>query len=274
MKRSKLSSFFLYFILIAAVLMALFPFYWMLITGLRPQNEVFTYPPKLWPSKFIWTHFLVAWKAANFSAYFKNSFIVTTCATFITVSINLLAGYAFAKFRFKGREILFMMALSTLMIPLQVIMIPDFIIIKHLKLMNSLPGLIIPPCAEVFGLFLARQFISEIPDELLEAARIDGASEFQLFRKIIVPNAGALINVLVIFTVTWRWNDFQWPLIVISSDDKYTVQLGLKMLANWSTVNWNDMMCASLISIVPILIVFLIFQKRFVQGIAFTGIKG
>src|SRR5699024_2903036 len=130
------------------------------------------------------------------------------------------------------------------------------------------------PCAEVFGLFLARQFISEIPDELLEAARIDGASEFQLFRKIIVPNAGALINVLVIFTVTWRWNDFQWPLIVISSDDKYTVQLGLKMLANWSTVNWNDMMCASLISIVPILIVFLIFQKRFVQGIAFTGIKG
>ena len=169
---------------------------------------------------------------------------------------------------------MFLIVLSTLMIPLQVTMIPTFIIASRIGIRNSLIGLALPPCAEAFGLFMARQFISEIPDELLEAGRIDGATEFTIFSKIVVPNVRPLISVLVIFTVMWRWNDLQWPLIMISREPLYTVQLGLSMLNGAQYVNWNDMMCASLISVIPVMVVFFIFQKQFVQGMAASGIKG
>ena len=144
-----------------------------------------------------------------------------------------------------------MIVLSTLMIPLQVTMIPVFVIASKLGIRNTLWGVIIPPCAEALGLFLSRQFISDIPDGLLEAGRIDGASEFTIFTKIILPNVKPLISVLVIFTVMWRWNDLQWPLIMLSSEKFYTVQLGLSNLNGAQYVNWNDMMAASLISVIP-----------------------
>ena len=160
------------------------------------------------------------------------------------------------------------------MIPLQVTMVPNFIIASKLGIRNSYVGLILPPCAEAFGLFMARQFIEEIPNELLEAGRIDGATEFGIFSKIVLPNVKPLISVLAIFTVMWRWNDLQWPLIMVSKDQYYTVQLGLSMLNGSQYVNWNDLMSASLISTIPIVIVFLIFQKQFVQGMASSGIKG
>ena len=159
------------------------------------------------------------------------------------------------------------------MIPVQVTMIPNFIIMSNLNLLNSFAGLILPTCAEAFGLFLARQTISEIPNELIEASRIDGCSEIGIFRNIIIPNSKSLISVLIIFTVMWRWNDFQWPLIVLSKNEMYTVQVGLAMLRGSQYINWNTMMATALISILPILIVFLIFQKQFIQGIATTGLK-
>lgn len=258
----------------AAALTALFPFYWMFVTAVKPVDEIFAFPPKLWPGRFVWSNFITAMQRADFGTYLKNSFFVTLISTSITISINLLAGFAFAKYKFKFKEVFFLIVLSTLMIPLQVTMIPNFIIASKLGIRNTLWGVIIPPCAEAFGLFMARQFISDIPDELLEAGRIDGATEFTIFRKIILPNVKPLISVLVIFTVMWRWNDLQWPLIMISSDKYYTVQLGLSMLNGAQYVNWNDMMSASLISIIPVLAVFLIFQKQFVQGMASSGIKG
>ena len=264
----------IFLVILAAALIALFPFYWMLVTAVKPVDEILAYPLKLWHGEFIWGNFITALQRSNFSTYFKNSFIVTVVSTTITISINLLAGFAFAKYNFKFKEVLFLMVLSTLMIPLQVTMIPNFIIASKLGIRNTLWGIIIPPCAEAFGLFMSRQFISDIPDELLEAGRIDGATEFTIFRKIIIPNVKPLISVLVIFTVMWRWNDLQWPLIMISNDKYYTVQLGLSNLNGAQYVNWNDMMCASLISILPVLIVFLIFQKEFVQGMASSGIKG
>ncbi|MDO4328879.1 MAG: carbohydrate ABC transporter permease [Lachnospiraceae bacterium] len=264
----------IFLFIFAVALVALFPFYWMFVTAVKPIDEIFAFPPKLWPGKFMWENFALSMQRAEFGTYFKNSFIVTTVSTLITISINLLAGFAFAKYDFKFKEFFFMIVLSTLMIPLQVTMIPNFIIASGLGIRNTLWGIIIPPCAEAFGLFMARQFISDIPDELLEAGRIDGATEFQIFTKIILPNVKSLISVLVIFTVMWRWNDLQWPLIMISSDKYYTVQLGLSMLNGALYVNWNDMMSASLISILPVLAVFLIFQKQFVQGMASSGIKG
>lgn len=264
----------IFLFIFSAALVALFPFYWMFVTAVKPVDEIFAFPPKLWPGEFVWSNFITAMQRADFGRYFRNSFIVTLLSTTITVSINLLAGFAFAKYNFKFKEVFFLIVLSTLMIPLQVTMIPNFIIASRLGIRNTLWGVIIPPCAEAFGLFMARQFISDIPNELLEAGRIDGATEFTIFRKIIIPNVRPLISVLVIFTVMWRWNDLQWPLIMISNDKYFTVQLGLSMLNGAQYVNWNDMMSASLISIIPVLVVFLIFQKQFVEGMASSGIKG
>ena len=264
----------IFLIVFLAALVALFPFYWMFVTAVKPVEEIFEFPPKLWPGEFIWSNFATALSRADFGRYFRNSFIVTFTSTAITVSINLLAGFAFAKYKFRFKEFFFLIVLSTLMIPLRVTMIPNFIIATKLGIRNTLWGVIIPPCAEAFGLFMARQFISDIPDELLEAGRIDGATEFTIFSRIILPNVKPLISVLVIFTVMWRWNDLQWPLILISNEKYYTVQLGLSMLNGAQYVNWNDMMSASLISTIPVLVVFLIFQKEFVQGMASSGIKG
>ena len=197
-------------------------------------------------SEFMFGNFAESLKTGAFDVYYKNSLIVTSVATIITISINLLAGFAFAKYDFKGKNICFLIVLSTLMIPLQVTMVPNFIIASKLGIRNSYVGLILPPCAEAFGLFMARQFIEEIPNELLEAGRIDGATEFGIFSKIVLPNVKPLIS----------------------------VQLGLSMLNGSQYVNWNDLMSASLISTIPIVIVFLIFQKQFVQGMASSGIKG
>jgi alpha-1,4-digalacturonate transport system permease protein len=260
--------------MIGVVFLALFPLYWIFVTAVKPVEEIFSYPPKLWPGKFHWGNFAEVLGLSDFGSYFKNSFIVSSIATGITLCINLVAGYAFAKYKFRGREFFFIIMLSTMMIPLQVTMIPNFIIASRLGLINTYAGLILPPCAEAFGLFLSRQFMSMLPNELIESGRIDGASEFAIFRQIMLPNAMNLVNVLVIFTFMWRWNDFQWPLILLSDSKMYTVQLGLSMLNGTQYVNWNHLMSASILAIIPVIAVFLIFQKRFVQGIASSGIKG
>ncbi|WP_207953262.1 carbohydrate ABC transporter permease [Paenibacillus agricola] len=274
MRSPRASHIFTYVLMVIVSIIVLFPFYWMFVTAVKPLGEIFEFPPKLWPSEFFWGNFTKSMSVTDFPTYFKNSIIVTSIATIITVFINLLAGYAFAKYKFKGKEFMFLIVLSTLMIPIQVTMIPNFIIVSKLGLLNTYVGLILPTCAEAFGLFLSRQFMSEIPDELIESGRIDGASEFHIFSKIVFPNVKPLLGVLVIFTVMWRWNDFQWPLIMLSDKKMYTVQLGLSMLNGANYVNWNDLMSAALISIIPVLIVFFAFQKQFVQGITYTGIKG
>ncbi len=273
-KRTALSKGLMAVLIFLLSVIFLFPFYWMFVTAVKPVSEVFAYPPLLWPGELHFENFIKSLQANNFGLFFKNSAIVTLIATTVTVSINLLGGYAFAKFSFKGKEFFFIIMLSTLMIPIQVTMIPNYIIIAHLKLLNTYAGLILPACAEAFGLFLSRQFMSEIPTELLEAARIDGSSEFRIFLRIVLPNCRSLLSVLIIFTVMWRWNDFQWPLIVLSDSKMYTVQIGLSMLRGTQYINWNMLMSASLIVTLPVLAVFLIFQKHFVQGVASTGIKG
>ena len=264
----------IYAVMVLVSLLMLFPLYWILVTAVKPLDEIYAFPPKLWPSEFHWGNFIEVLKVTDFASYFKNSFIVSLFATVITLCLNLIAGYAFAKYKFKGREFFFLIMLSTMMIPLQVTMIPNFIIVSRMGLRNTYAGLILPPCAEAFGLFLSRQFMMTLPNELIESGRIDGASEFSIFRRIILPNAKNLVNVLVIFTFMWRWNDFQWPLIILSDSKMYTVQLGLSMLNGVNYVNMNHLMAASLLAILPVIVVFLIFQKRFIQGIATSGIKG
>lgn len=255
-------------------LIFLFPFYWILVTSVKPTTEINIYPPTLWPSSFLPGNYAAVMRRYPLLLWLRNTAIVAFTATLITVMINLLAGYAFAKYTFRGKTFFFLLVLSTLMIPTQVIMVPSFIIISRLQLNNTFTGLIVPMCAEAFGLFMSKQFIEEIPDSLLEAGRIDGCSELGLFTRIVVPNVKPLISVLVIYTIRWRWNDFQWPLIVVSQERMYTLQMGLKHISGFTAVNWNDVMCASMLTLLPVVAVFLVFQKQFVEGSVSAGIKG
>ena len=263
-----------FILLLLAAMVTLFPLFWMLSTALKPSEDLFAKVPILFPANPQWSNFADIFSMAPFARYFLNSGIVASASVLLTVFINLLAGYTFAKYRFRGRKVLFLIVLSTLMIPMQIIMVPNFIILSKLGWLNSYAGLIIPRAAEAFGLFLSKQFMDEIPYELIEAARIDGESEFKIFVKIILPNCKPLIAILSIFTFMWRWNDFLWPLITTSDKDMYTVQLGLASFVGQFYVEWNSLMAISLLAIIPVLIVFLMFQKLIVQGIVTSGIKG
>jgi alpha-1,4-digalacturonate transport system permease protein len=252
----------------------LIPFLWMLSTALKSPAEAVSKNIHIIPEQWMWSNFLNALKVAPFLGYVANTLIVAFFAVILTVFINCLAGYAFAKYNFVGRNVLFMMVLSTLMIPVQIVMIPNFFILKELSWINTYIGLIVPRAAEAFGLFLARQFMLSIPTELIEASRIDGSGEFGTFLKVVLPNVKPLIAVLTIFTFMWRWNDLIWPLIVVSDKSMYTVQLGLAVVKGQYFIDWTVLMCLTLLSIVPILIVFLIFQRYFVQGMVSSGLKG
>jgi ABC-type glycerol-3-phosphate transport system permease component len=208
-----------------------------------------------------------------FLRWFWNSTVIAVVAVVITVTLNLLCGYAFAKFRFAGRDVLFIAVLSALMIPVQVIIVPLFFVVSDLGLLNSYWGVILPRAAEAFGIFMVRQFMVSIPDELLEAARLDGASELTIFRKIVLPLSKPIIAVLIIFTFMWRWNDFVMPLVMLTDQDMYTVQLGLNLLKGQYNTEWTSIMSIALLSLVPMLMIFVFFQRQLIQGIAGTGLK-
>ncbi|MDO5424389.1 MAG: carbohydrate ABC transporter permease [Eubacteriales bacterium] len=263
------------YILLAFVLAAifLFPIVWVVISSFKSANEMFSWPPTIFPKELTWDNYRSSFEKGDFLLYFKNSTVVTVCSTLLAVIINTMAGYAFAKYHFKGSNLLFMVILSTIMLPLEVLMIPIFQMIKALGMYNSLFALIIPTCATPTGVFLVRQYFLSVPDELMEASRIDGASETGIFLRIMIPLAKPILSVLAIFNFMWRWNDYLWPLIGIRSPKLYTVQLALKNFAGEYSVDWNSLLAMSVVSMIPMLILFLIFQKQFVQGMATSGLK-
>lgn len=258
-------------LLAGAVVMA-FPLYWMFATAVRPPLEDAT-GFDLVPESFAWGNIAAAWERLPWLRFYVNSFVIVVIAVPITVGINLIAGYAFAKYRFPGRDVIFLLILSTLMIPIQVVMVPEFLIVNEIGWVDSWWGVAIPRAAEAFGLFMVRQFMRSIPDELIESARLDGAGEFQIFRTIILPLSWPVIAVLTIFTFMWRWNDFAWPLVVLQDQSAYTVPLGLNLMKGQFYADWTGIMAMSLISIVPMLVVFAFFQRYFIQGIASSGFK-
>jgi alpha-1,4-digalacturonate transport system permease protein len=245
----------------------------VILSSIKDSTELYSWPPKVIPDNPTLENFITAFEKGNFGRYFLNSTIVTVTATILTLLINTMAGYALAKHRFKGDTFLLIAFISTLMIPLEVIMTPIFTVISKLGLYNSLWGIIIPPAATPTGVFLIRQYLLSVPDELLEAARIDGAGEWKIFWKLIVPIAKPVISVLAIFSFMWRWDDFIWPLIVISDPTKYTIQLALSNFIGEYNVDWGSLLAMSVVTMIPILIVFLIFQKQFIQGMATSGMK-
>lgn len=260
-------------LLVAGAVVMVFPLYWMFATAVRPKKEIFSGGFDLVPSTLAWSNFADAWTKLPWDRFYINSIAIALIAVAVTVFINLLCGYTFAKYRFPGRDVLFLLLISTLMIPIQVIMVPEFFIVSKLGWVNSWWGVLVPRAAEAFGLFMVRQFMVSIPDELIEAARLDGAGEFTIFRRVVLPLSWPVIAVLTIFTFMWRWNDFAWPLVVLQERSSYTVPLGLSLMKGQYYTDWTGMMGMSLISIVPMLIVFVFFQRYFVQGIASTGMK-
>ncbi|PSL00381.1 carbohydrate ABC transporter membrane protein 2 (CUT1 family) [Haloactinopolyspora alba] len=259
--------------LVCGALVMAFPLYWMFATAVRPAAELFTGKFDLVPSEFAWSNFSAAWDKLPWGTFYQNSVLIAVIGTCITVFINLLAGYAFAKFSFKGRDVIFILMISTLMVPIQVILVPTFMVVSEMGLVNSIWGVILPRGAEAFGIFLVRQYLVSVPNELMESARLDGASEFRIFWSVVLPLCKPVIAVLTIFTFMWRWNDFALPLVTMQELSSFTVPLGLNFAKGLYYTDWTGSMAMTLLSIIPMLIVFVIFQRSFVQGIASTGMK-
>lgn len=263
-----------YIIVVSGAVLMITPFLWMVSTAIKSEPQIFAWPPQWIPIPAHFDNFVKMWGVASFANYFLNSWIVAGIGTIVVLFFCSLAGFAFAKYEFPARNIIFMILLTTLMIPGQVTLIPVFLIVKTLKWLNSYPGLIVPGLANVFALFLMRQFMQTIPNDLLDAARIDGCSEFRLYVRIILPLAKPIIATLGIFVFMGYWNELFWPLIITSQDKMKTLQLGLSLLkTGYGTTRWNILMAGTTLGSVPIIIVFLFLQRFFIQGIALTGLK-
>lgn len=267
-------KFLLYAVLSVLAFLYLFPVVWVVLSSFKDVNELYTWPPRLFPKHFSLENYQIAFEEGDFGRYFLNSAFVTVTSTLLLILINTMAGFALAKYRFKGDTLILIGFISTLMIPLEVIMIPIFKVISWLGMYDSFWGIIIPPAATPTGVFLMRQFLLTVPDDLLEAARMDGASEWKLYYRIILPIAKPVVATLAIFSFMWRWDDFLWPLIVISSPEKYTIQLALSNFIGQYDVDWGSLLAMSVVSMIPVLVVFLLFQRHFVRGVVMSGVKG
>ncbi|MCO1582211.1 carbohydrate ABC transporter permease [Crossiella sp. SN42] len=259
--------------LVALALVVLAPVVWTVLSSFKTSTELALRPPRLLPESFRPDNYVDALGRFNFVIYLRNSVLVTVAATVLTLVVNTMAAYALAKYNFRGRTTLFLVILGTIMVPLQVIFIPVYQVVADLGLVNSLWGLIIPAVATPTGVFLLRQYMLTIPDELIEAARIDGAGEPRIFLRVVLPLCRPALAVVAIFSVVWRWNDFLWPLVVAQDEHTYTLQVALARFAAEEVVPTNLILAMSVVTMAPVLVVFLLMQRQIVQGIAQTGFK-
>lgn len=287
-KRQTLLNGLIYLLLIVVSIIMAAPFIWMFLSSIKPNHELFAYPPVWFPTTVTFEHYVNAFRYTEFSRYFLNSFIVTGVTVVSNLFLCSLAGYAFARMDFYGKNAVFFALLGTMMIPIHVRLIPLFISIRMfplaggnnlfgqggIGLIDTYLGLMLPHLVNIFGVFLMRQFFQSIPQELSDAAKIDGASEFGTYLRIFLPLSKPALTTLAIFVFSGSWDDFLWPLVVTSSRQMRTVQLGLQVFQSQFTVDWGPLMAATLVVTLPVLIVFLFGQKYFVQGIATTGLKG
>lgn len=272
--RSSILKFLIYTLLVFLSAVFLMPIVWVIFSSFKPAGELFTWPPTLLGRNPSLDNYTQAFAAGDFGRWFLNTVVVSVLATVLTVIVNIMVGYVFAKYEFKGKKLLFGMVMVTLMIPLEVIMIPIFKVIVSTHMYNNLWGLIIPAVASPTAVFLVKQYYEPIPDALMEAARIDGASEMQILMRIMLPLAKPIISVLCIFSFMWRWNDYLWPKLVINSKTKYTLQLALANFSGEYSVDWSSLLAMSVISMIPVLVVFLTLQKYIIGGMTAGGVKG
>jgi len=263
-----------YTLLIAFSIIMIMPFVWMILSTFKDQSELMRFPPKFLPDKFTLKNYVEVFSSVPFLRYYLNSILITTVAVTLTLLTSSLAGFAFAKYKFRGRNVIFKTLLGAMMIPFPVTIIPLYIMIYNLGLVDTYLALIVTGSVSIFGIFLMRQFIVTIPDDLIDAARIDGCSEFQIFRIIVIPNIRAPLSALAIFSFMSTWNAFLWPLLVVNNDQHRTVQLGVQ----YFTQRYGDLMhlqiTAAAMAVIPIVVVYLLLQKQFIEGITMTGLKG
>jgi multiple sugar transport system permease protein len=272
--RDRVARVVLYVVLSAGLVVVVGPFVWMLLSSFKPEGEIRANPPTLWPHDATLANYGSLFDRLDFPAYFTNSAVVAVLTTLGNLLFGSAAGYALAKLPFAGKRLLFGIVLGTLMVPSIVTIVPLFVLSSNLGLVNTLAGLILPYLAQAFGVFLMRQFILSIPDDLLEAARIDAASEWRIYWQIVLPLCRPALATLGILTVLASWNNFLWPLVAATEEETYTLPVALALYAiGQNRTEYDILLAGAVVIVLPVIIVFLLLQRHFVRGIATTGLK-
>jgi multiple sugar transport system permease protein len=270
MKKNHIISF--TFLLIGSFIM-IFPFIWMVLSAFKTTADVYTYPPRWLPSELHYQNFKRVFEYVPFVLYYFNSIFTTVVQTFFEITLSIMAAYAFAKLKFPGRDKLFVLVQSTMLMPAIVTMIPLFIIIGNMKLVDTYAGIMLPQLFSAFTVILIYQFFKGVPNELVEAARIDGCGYFRVLTGVMIPNTTTAISTAALFAFLQHWRSYTWPLIVTNSTRLRTLPIGLKYLVTESSSEYQVMMAASLMAIVPVLLVYVFTEKQFVKSITLTGLK-
>jgi multiple sugar transport system permease protein len=262
-------------LLVLLTMVMVLPFLWMISTSFKPPPEVIAWPPNLVPHAPTWDNFFGLFAAAPFHRFFWNSLVMSVISTVSIVLTSALAGFIFSKYRFPLRNILFVLILATAMVPLEVYILPLYVQMVKFKWLNSYQGLAAPYFIMSFGIFFMRQNIGHsIPDELIDAARIDGASEWRIFRTVVLPLSSSAMSALAIFAFLQAWAAFIWPLLVVQAQEMYTLELGLGMFQNRFTIDFGLISAGSVVSFLPVVLVFLMFRRNIVRGVTLSGMKG
>jgi multiple sugar transport system permease protein len=269
-----ISHFFIYAFLTLACAAVAFPLVWMISSSFKPDADIFEFPFRVVPARFFPRNYANVWERLHYARLLGNTAFVTFFATVLQLATSTLAGYAFAKIPFRGNRIAFLCYLATLMVPYQVVMIPQYTLIRTMGLTNKLWGIVLILAFSPFGVFMMRQFFKAIPMELSDAARIDGLREFGIYSRIIMPLSKPAIASLTIFTSVTVWNDFLTPLIYLNGSAKWTIQLGLRSLFTEFTADYGSVMAGAVLTVLPVLVVFIALQRQFVQGVTMSGMTG
>lgn len=276
MKRKKRnwSHVIVFAILVLCMVITLLPFIWMILTSLKTQSEAITIPLQILPDKLLFSNYVSVFRKVPFAKMYLNSIISTGVIVGVQIILCSMAAYAFGRIKFLGRNVIFAALLAVLMVPSSFFILPQYLLLQKMGLLNTIPALFIPGLFSAFGTFLMRQFFMALPNDLEDAARIDGCNHFMIFTKIMFPLVKPGVVALAILTLRSAWNDLMWPMIVNTSPEKMTLSAGLSFLQGQYTTDYPIMMAGAVLAVLPLLVLFAIFQKQFIEGIALQGIKG
>ncbi|MFS8521081.1 MAG: carbohydrate ABC transporter permease [Micromonosporaceae bacterium] len=273
-RRDRIARTVLYAVLLAGLVVVVAPFAWMVLSSFKPEGEIRRVPPTWWPETFTLDNYVRLFSQLDFPRYFVNSVLVAGLITVGNLVFCSAVGYALAKLRFAGRRLLFATVLGTLMVPGMVTFVPQFVLVSQLGLVNTYAGLVLPFLAGPFGVFLMRQYLLSIPDDLIEAARVDGAGELRIFWRVVLPLCGPALATLGILTFLSSWNSFLWPLVVATTEDKYTLPVALALFSvGQHRTSFGLLLAGAVVVVLPVIAVFLVLQRHFLRGIATTGLK-
>lgn len=273
-KTTRTKKIVVHLVLLLGIGVTILPFLWMVLTSFKTKGEAMAIPPTIWPENFVTAAYATVLDVMPFAKVYLNTILSTVITVAAQVTFCTMAAYAFARIKFPGKNILFMLILSVLMVPGQIFLVPQYLIVQKAGLLDTIPALFLPNMFSAFGTFLMRQFFMSLPKELEEAAFLDGCNRFQIFGKVMLPLVKPGIVALVIFTAKFAWNDFMWPLIVNTSQEKMTLAPAMSFMNGQYLTNVPAQMAGAVLAVLPMIVLFFIFQKQFIEGVAHTGVKG